>query len=570
MLVWWVVGGHRAHPDDGTLATGGETETPGPSWTTSGRFGIYRHAARQVNPTEGHAVAEPAEDRATYTAPMTRSTKPAVWCALSMSVACTPDAGLTKYNAKPTASILSPTDGDTFPEGAPLTLRGAAGDPDDGPTELLTLWFVDDVEQCAAPAEADRTTSCDVVMPSRGTASVRLEVIDPGGAAASDTISLESRPSVELNLTVQLSPEDPHTDSILTATLGIDGVDPSAPTLAYAWSVDGAPVATGTDETLDGAVSFDRDQVVEVTVTATLEAAGTATASSAVTIRNSAPEPPTLTLSPTEPLEGESLRCAVATEASDADDDPVTYSFSWTVDGVAVAGTTDGEQDSTVPGPEVGADETWTCTVVADDGDASADPVSVSVVSAADCDRDGDAYDGPQCGGPDCNDGDPTIHPRGGDAYGDGADDDCDGLDCEGALTDGVYFIVCVQTSSISALDAQQSCAIAGHDGLSVPLNATENAAISRLNQALWPLRPLDNHNIRLGGTDVAVEGTWVHPRTGALLSYLNWADPEPNNSEGNEHCINMIGDPTWNGLWQDLGCFSGSNSDTAYSCEAR
>ena len=88
--------------------------------------------------------------------------------------------------------------------------------------------------------------------------------------------------------------------------------------------------------------------------------------------------------------------------------------------------------------------------------------------------------------------------------------------------------------------------------------------------QSLWPLRPNDNHNIRLGGTDAAVEGTWVHTRTGALLAYLNWGGSEPTNSYGNEHCINMIGDITWNGLWQDLGCFAGSNVDTAYSCEAR
>ena len=197
-------------------------------------------------------------------------------------------------------------------------------------------------------------------------------------------------------------------------------------------------------------------------------------------------------------------------------------------------------------------------------------PVSITAVSEPDCDRDGDAYDGPQCGGPDCDDDDSSIHPRAGDQYGDGADDDCDGLDCEAALTDGVYFTVCAQASSISAADAEQACIDAGHDGLSIPLDATENAAISSLNEALWPLRPNDNHNIRLGGTDAAVEGTWVHTRTGALLAYLNWGGSEPTNSYGNEHCINMIGDITWNGLWQDLGCFAGSNVDTAYSCEAR
>ena len=61
-------------------------------------------------------------------------------------------------------------------------------------------------------------------------------------------------------------------------------------------------------------------------------------------------------------------------------------------------------------------------------------------------------------------------------------------------------------------------------------------------------------------------EGTWLHDRTGAPLSYVNWAGTEPNNG-GNEHCINIIGDITYNGL-QDLGHHAPSNAAYSWSCE--
>ena len=135
-------------------------------------------------------------------------------------------------------------------------------------------------------------------MPDAATVAVRLEVIDPGGAAASDTISLASSPSITLTLSVGLAPEDPHTDSVLTATPAVEGVDSADVSVTFDWMVDGAVVATGPEDTLDGAVYFDRDQTVQVTATATLDDTQTSATSDAVTVQNSAPEAPTLTFTP--------------------------------------------------------------------------------------------------------------------------------------------------------------------------------------------------------------------------------------------------------------------------------
>lgn len=45
------------------------------------------------------------------------------------------------------------------------------------------------------------------------------------------------------------------------------------------------------------------------------------------------------------------------------------------------------------------------------------------------CDRDGDGFDAPFCGGDDCNDGDASVHPGAEEVLEDGLDQDCDGVD---------------------------------------------------------------------------------------------------------------------------------------------
>ena len=58
---------------------------------------------------------------------------------------------------------------------------------------------------------------------------------------------------------------------------------------------------------------------------------------------------------------------------------------------------------------------------------------------------------------------------------------------------------------------------------------------------------------VYIDGTDAVTEGTFESTKTGATLSYTNWAGNEPNNWDGVEHCVNMYAED--NGLWNDLNC---------------
>jgi len=116
------------------------------------------------------------------------------------------------------------------------------------------------------------------------------------------------------------------------------------------------------------------------------------------------------------------------------------------------------------------------------------------------------------------------------------------------------------------------NCVAGVHDGVSIPENDAENTYIFDLSQQVWANRPVSNYSIRLGGTDVATEGLWLHDRSGLPMSYFNWPSnaSEPNNGGIGEHCINIIGDINYGGLWQDLGCEKPSNAGYAWSCETR
>jgi hypothetical protein len=76
----------------------------------------------------------------------------------------------------------------------------------------------------------------------------------------------------------------------------------------------------------------------------------------------------------------------------------------------------------------------------------------------------------------------------------------------------------------------------AGH-ALALPTTDAERLAVAAAARALV----LDRW--WLGGTDAAVEGTWVDT-AGAPITYQPWAMFEPNNFGGGENCLDLLADP--------------------------
>ena len=261
-------------------------------------------------------------------------------------------------------------------EATTVSCRGGGwSDPDGDAEAYTTVWFVNG-------SRIGESDTLDGSSWDRGdTVRCRLTPFDgeeTGAPIDSATIDVRNTPAGMLDGT--LTPEEPDVTDTLQARPGvlIDD-DGDFVVVKYRWWVN--------DVEVDNAASFIRasdgwygkgDQVrvwmraydgIEVGTGPAVE----------VTIRNAPPEAPEARIV----VDGDQLVCEVITPSVDADDDIVTYSMSWSVDGTAWTGgtTTSTWPDDQVALADTSPGETWTCVVSPDDGEdvGTADSVSVDL-----------------------------------------------------------------------------------------------------------------------------------------------------------------------------------------------
>jgi hypothetical protein len=250
-----------------------------------------------------------------------------------------------------------------------------------------------------------------------------------------------------------------------------------------------------------------------------------------------------------------SLTCLIEEESADADEDTVSYTFGWDIDGTPVPTTETTIHDGdTIAAHLLSTDETLTCTVLPSDGESNGAAGSATFAHT-NCDTDGDGFysDSVDCGGDDCDDSDATINPIGGDTYGDGIDSDCDDLDCEAASDGSTYFALCGPSRWE---DAEPECTSRGLAFGSIR-SAAENDFVTELmrgSDLYFIPESSVGEAVWLGFSDIADEGTWVW-EDGYTGGYTNWFPGEPNDS-GGQDCAYLDTNPdTRDGLWDDAGC---------------
>ena len=194
-------------------------------------------------------------------------------------------------------------------------------------------------------------------------------------APATATATIHNSPPVVGSISV--SSTAPLTNDTLTATARASDIDRDPTTITLSWKVNGADTGVS-GEALDGALHFDKGDVVTVAATAD---DGTDTSapliSAEATVANTPPDVPTVEVVPPVFEAGTPTALQCVTAATDADAaDTLTVSIAWLGDGAAYPddfgaatgpSTTDLDRD-TIPAADSSLADEWTCIADVSDG----------------------------------------------------------------------------------------------------------------------------------------------------------------------------------------------------------
>ncbi len=270
-----------------------------------------------------------------------------------------------KINRPPTAECTASAD--SVVEGGTVTVNAAVDDPDDD--TLNVTWK-------ASAGQLNQQGDTSVVWDSTGLAPGSYTIV----ANASDGDNLAScSASVRVDKnkqapTIRCEPSSVTVTEGGSTTLRAQASDPNGDDLTYAWTVDGQSVPNNSPEFVFGSQGRSVGaHTVRVTVT---DVDGmSASCEFRVTIDRRPNSDPScsLSLNPTEVYSGEPVT-ATAT-ASDAENDPLTY--SWTVDGQPQSGS--GSTLQVTTGGMAGGAHTVAVTVRDDRGGSCSDSKTFGV-----------------------------------------------------------------------------------------------------------------------------------------------------------------------------------------------
>jgi hypothetical protein len=287
-------------------------------------------------------------------------------------VPTTSTGGTVKVNQAPSASGLqiapaSPVTGDNLV--GSYTFSDPDGDAESG-SEIR--WYKDSVHQSAyndvltVPSSATSKGESwhFTVRPSDGSVF--------GSLATSPSVIIGNTPPTAAS--AGIAPALPKTaDDLVCTGSGSTDADGDSVNYQYAWYKDTILQSGLTTGTVSSGLTA-KGQVWECVVTPTDGTGSGPTGSDSVTIQNTAPTIPTISVSPSSPTTSDNLYCGIVVDSYDADGDLVMYNVAWRKDGVPAG----------IMGPSVSSSltskgEVWLCNITAHDSTDHSPHVTDSV-----------------------------------------------------------------------------------------------------------------------------------------------------------------------------------------------
>lgn len=172
-------------------------------------------------------------------------------------MACGSDKTVSARNTPPTALVTFPANGAELLEGDEVIAIGQAADADNASADLTASWRVNGDEVCTGTPDDSGASLCSIVF-GAGVAEVQFVVVDPAGAAGSNTITVNviatDAPTVEITSPDEGSVSRSGDLVALVATVA-DGED-AASDLIVQWE-------SGLDGPLDVELTVSGEGVVE-------------------------------------------------------------------------------------------------------------------------------------------------------------------------------------------------------------------------------------------------------------------------------------------------------------------
>ncbi len=286
----------------------------------------------------------------------------------------------TVLNSDPVISGVQ-VSASTAEVGDSLSCSGRSSDADAESVTLVYTWYNGSTAVgtgtsyivSAADVEPGDTLSCVVT----GT--------DPWGGTGSGQASTTIDNIVPVVSSVTMSASTGQVGDTLTCSA--NATDGDGSTLSYSYTFtnvsSGATVGTSSSYTITAADTDPGDSLRCTVVVSDPQGASDSDVASA-TVLNSLPTAPTVSISPTDPIEAVDPLLCTSTTSTDADGDTISYTYSWTVDGVSFANpTTTVATGDTVPAVSTLSDDVWVCTVTVSDGRGGGNSGSASVTVEA-------------------------------------------------------------------------------------------------------------------------------------------------------------------------------------------
>lgn len=285
----------------------------------------------------------------------------------------------------PTVFITDPYLDDVIGNAAPVEFSASVSDDVDAPGDIAIAWEHDGTGLFGEDAaDADGVATAELSDLAVGAHSVTVTATDTSGFYASNTITftIDAAPTTP---EVQILPASPTSSEGLVGEILTDSVDPDGGkvTYRYAWLVDGEETSHFVPEIASKLTA--RDEVWTLQVYPSDGVVEGVPGEAEVTIANSPPSPPSVSIAPEGPTDEDALVCTVDKPSLDEDGDPVSYSVTWTLNETSHTGATETTTiaGDTIPITELVDGDTWLCIVEADDTfdtslPAISEPVTIS------------------------------------------------------------------------------------------------------------------------------------------------------------------------------------------------